>query len=202
MRIGGFQPFSLCDYPGKVAAVVFTQGCDFRCPFCHNSQLIPTEVSEEHLMPEEAVVELLEARRGRIEGVVVSGGEPALQRELPAFLERLKRMGFAAKLDTNGSHPGVLRELLSQGLVDYVAMDVKAPPAKYDRLSGVAVDLSTILESVALISQSGVAHQFRTTVVESLLAPSDLQEIREMLPPNSPYRLQPFRKAAGKSAGR
>jgi pyruvate formate lyase activating enzyme len=137
----------------------------------------------------------LEARRGRLEGIVVSGGEPTLQPDLLPFLTTLREMGFRVKLDTNGSRPDVLLNLLSHHAIDYIAMDVKAPLDRYPRLAGVPVDGDVIRESVRLIAESGVDHEFRTTWVESLLRPGDLNSIRQLLPSGSPHKLQPFRPA-------
>ncbi len=193
MKIGGLVPFSLSDYPGRVAAVVFAQGCNFRCPFCHNGQLIPANVTDNNLLTEEAVWRLLDSRRGGLQGVVVSGGEPTLQATLPEFLHRIRVMGYAIKLDTNGSRPAVIRELLIDDLVDFVAMDIKAPLADYSRLAGVTVDVKAIRESIELIAQSGVQHEFRTTVVRALLSENDQRRIVEMVPRGSAHRFQPFR---------
>ena len=137
MRIGGYVPCSLGDYPGRIAAVVFTQGCNWRCPWCHNPALVYPEQFTASL-PEDDVFARLAARRARLDGVVVTGGEPTLQPDLPVFLGRVKALGFLVKLDTNGSRPRVVRELLAAGLVDFVAMDVKAPFARYDDVTQVA----------------------------------------------------------------
>lgn len=207
MIIGGCQPCSLCDYPGHVAAVVFTQGCNFRCPFCHNGALLPIAggaagpaarlgagPAERTLPSVDEVLHLLQRRRGLLDAVVISGGEPTLHEDLPHLLTRIRAMGFAIKLDTNGSQPERLRALLRAGLVDAVAMDVKAPWEKYDLLAGVAAPVEAIRESIALLAESGCAHLFRTTRVPALLTERDLTTIREaMLPFGSPYRVQPFR---------
>lgn len=192
MRIGGFHPLSLCDYPGRVAAVVFTQGCTMRCPFCHNGSLLPVHVPAQRLIPVEVVLDTLEKRKAFLSGVVVSGGEPTLHRGLPTFLAQLKGLGLAVKLDTNGSNPTLLRKLIADGLVDYIAMDVKAPWAKYSLLTGVSTDIERIRESMDLIAQSGLAHEFRTTFVPQLLTGQDLEAIRGLIPPGSPYRVQRF----------
>jgi len=194
MTIGGLQRFSLSDFPGRPSAVVFTQGCNFRCPFCHNGDLIRQAGPGGEPWPASRVLEWLAARAGRLDGVVVSGGEPTLQPDLARFLDRIKRLGFQVKLDTNGSRPEVLRELLSQGVADFIAMDVKAPPARYSELAGIAVDTARIRESIELIAGSGVPHEFRTTLVEELLSPQDLERIRAMIPASSPHRVQPFRR--------
>ncbi len=193
MRFGGFQPFTLSDYPGRMAAIAFTQGCNFRCPFCHNGALLPMAAPEETLVPEAVVLDHLYRRRGKLDGLVVSGGEPTLQKALPGFLRRVKDLGFLVKLDTNGSRPDVLRRLLEDGLVDFVAMDIKATPEKYGRLSGVdGVSWGCIEESIAAVTWSGVEHLFRTTMVPALLTPQDLHRIRELLPESSPHKIQQF----------
>jgi pyruvate formate lyase activating enzyme len=193
LRIGGLQRFSLCDYPGRVAAVVFTQGCNFRCPFCHNGALLPLAADVAALVPEDEVLDFLRARAGRLGAVVVSGGEPTLQPGLPAFLRAVKALGYAVKLDTNGSRPEVLRALLAEGLVDFVAMDVKAPWDVYDRLTGVRAPVEALQRSVALIAASGRPHEFRTTAVGALLSPAELRRVRAQVPVDSPHRLQVFR---------
>ncbi|MCX7805079.1 MAG: anaerobic ribonucleoside-triphosphate reductase activating protein [Planctomycetota bacterium] len=193
MKIGGLMPFTLSDFPGRAAAVIFTQGCNFRCPFCHNGSLIPREVGGENLISEERVLEFLASRRGRLDGVVISGGEPTIQPDLPDFLRRLKDMGFAVKLDTNGSMPNVIERLIGERLVDYVAMDVKGSLHAYGRIAGIPVAVAKIIESIHLIAGSGVAHEFRTTVVWPLLDDADIREIRQLIPAPSPHRLQEFR---------
>ncbi|MEN6345677.1 MAG: anaerobic ribonucleoside-triphosphate reductase activating protein [Armatimonadia bacterium] len=192
MKIGGYEPCSLCDYPGKVAAAVFMQGCNFRCPFCHNAQLLPLDAPADRLLSVEAVLERLRRAGRRLDAVVVSGGEPTLHDDLPEFLAELRGLGLEVKLDTNGSHPGMLARLLRDGLVDFVAMDLKAPWDKYDLLTGVAAPTEALRESVALLGRSTVAHQFRTTFVTDLLTEEDLRDIRRQLPPGSEYKVQPF----------
>jgi len=191
VQIGGFEPFSLCDFPSRPAAVVFTQGCNFRCPFCHNGSLLAIKAGS---IPEGEVLDRLARRRGLLQGVVVSGGEPCLQSDLAAFCGALKALGLAVKLDTNGSRPSVLRDLLTQRLVDYVAMDVKAPPRLYATLAGVAVEWDAIRESMSILAASDVPHQFRTTVVEPFLSDEDLEEIARLLPPGDRLVRQAFRR--------
>ena len=191
MKIGGLMPVSLSDFPGRVAAVVFTQGCNFRCPFCHNGNLISMDRQRSDLLREEEVFSMLAARRGKLGGVVISGGEPTLQPDLPDFLRALKHLGYALKLDTNGSRPEVLARVLP--LVDYVAMDLKAPLLCYERLAGVAVAPEKIGQSIELLASSGIEHEFRTTAVEPLLDEHDLDEIRSLVPAGSKYRVQSFR---------
>lgn len=191
MRIGGLQKVSLIDYPGKIAAVVFTQGCNFRCPYCHNPDLVPPEPRGD-LLPAGDVFAFLEKRRGRLDGVVLTGGEPTVQAGLPEFLETVRAMGYLVKLDTNGSNPGVLKRLLGRGLLDYIAMDLKAPEEKYGLFSGPAVPFSRIGETMNLLRSSGVPFEFRTTVAPSLLAEEDLRAIVDTLAPADRFVLQRF----------
>ena len=192
MKIGGLNRFSLSDYPGKVAAVVFTQGCNFRCRFCHNGSLIPCNVPTSLLTPEEKVFEFLQSRRRQLDGVVISGGEPTIQADLSAFIRRIKAMKLLLKLDTNGSQPQVLRQLLQDELIDFIAMDVKAPLDIYDRLAGVHTPTSRIKESIKIIAESGVSHEFRTTAVELLLSSQDLLRVQKLIPHGSKHRFQKF----------
>lgn len=191
MIIGALQKFSLLDYPGRMAAIVFTQGCNFRCPFCFNRDL----VLEEHFRPpihEAELFDFLRRRAGLLEAVVITGGEPTVHTDLPAFLKRIKALGYLVKLDTNGSHPEMLREIIASGAIDYIAMDVKAPWHKYEQLGGVAVDVAKINESLDLIAGSGLQHEFRTTVVKTLLSEADLAVIGEALKDRRHWHLQPF----------
>lgn len=191
MRIGGLQKVSLIDYPGKIAAAIFTQGCNFRCPYCHNPDLVPPE-SRGDLFPVAEVLAFLEKRRGRLDGVVLTGGEPTLQPGLPEFLETVRAMGYPVKLDTNGSNPGILEKLLGRGFLDYVAMDLKAPEGKYGLFSGPAVPFSRIAKTMNLIRHSGVPFEFRTTVVPSLLSEEDLLAVTDTLAPADRFVLQRF----------
>ncbi len=192
MLIGGLQRFSLCDYPGRVAAVVFTQGCNFRCPFCHNGHLLSRNGSGQSPDAGE-VLNFLASRGRRLGGVVISGGEPTLQEDLAGFAGEIRELGLPVKLDTNGSRPEVLETLLTAGLVDYIAMDIKAPLAKYDRLCGGTVDTAAVRASIDMIGGSGVAHHFRTTFVRPLLDEEDLARLRKLVPPSSKHVVQPFR---------
>ena len=191
MKIGGLQKVSLIDYPGRISAVVFTQGCNFRCPYCHNPGLVPFDPPG-ILLPEEDVFSFLEKRRGRLDGVTISGGEPTIQTDLGSFLKKVKFLGYPVKLDTNGSAPGILEDLLAGGLLDYVAMDVKAPPGKYGKLSGSAVPFSRIRESADILRSSGVSYEFRTTVIPSLLNEEDLVNMLEAIGPAGRFVFQRF----------
>ncbi|MDD3181117.1 MAG: anaerobic ribonucleoside-triphosphate reductase activating protein [Opitutaceae bacterium] len=162
MRIGGFVPCSLNDFPGRIAAVVFTQSCNWRCPYCHNPALVYPEQFTAPI-PVADVLARIEARRGKIDGVVVTGGEPTLQPGLAAFLGKVKRLGLATKLDTNGSRPAVVQALLASGLVDLVAMDLKASWARYAVAVGVSTDVAAVQETMAILAASGIPHHFRTT---------------------------------------
>ena len=192
MRICGLQKLSLVDFPGKLAATVFTGGCNLRCPFCHNAPLV-TRLNKSPLLTEEEVLELLAARKGFLDGVVLSGGEPLLQPGAADFLEKVRTLGYAVKLDTNGCYPAALADILRRGLVDYVAMDIKNSREKYPLTVGIpAFDLSPIEESIALLQQSGVDYEFRTTVVRELHTPEDIRAIGEWVGGAPHYYLQNF----------
>lgn len=191
MKIGGLQPVSASDFPGRMAAIVFTQGCNFRCPFCHNSSLLPMD--SDCLIEEEQVFDFLHQRRNLLEGVVISGGEPCLQDDLARFCRRVKNLGFKVKLDTNGSRPEILAKLLADGLVDFIAMDIKAPMDRFCALTGTASsDGARTQRSISLIAESGIDHLFRTTDVTPLLSPEDHRGIKELVPPGSTHVVQPF----------
>lgn len=193
MRIGGLERFSLIDFPGVPAAVVFTRGCNFRCPYCHNGSLLTGETVSDDALSEERVLSFLESRRGRLSGVVVSGGEPTIQSDLPRFLALIRGMGYAVKLDTNGSRPEMIEKVLSSGLVDYIAMDVKAPCELYPTLSGVSVDTGAVMDSLSLIASSGLPHLFRTTVPPGLLTEENVAAIQALIPEGSPHLTQSCR---------
>jgi pyruvate formate lyase activating enzyme len=191
MIIGGFQKFSLIDFPGRVAAVVFTQGCNFRCPYCHNPQLVEPAPGDSSVS-EETVLSFLATRTGKLEGVVVTGGEPTLQPDLERFLARLKALGFAVKLDTNGSAPHVLQGLLCAGLVDYVAMDLKASAVRYAEVAGAPVEIEDLRASIRAIFASGVAHELRMTFLERILPPDEIPAVAELARGCGLFVIQPF----------
>ncbi len=194
MLIGGFQPFSLSDYPDKIAAIVFSQGCNFQCPFCHNRRLWPRSPQAPPNYSAADIIAFAERRRDKLGGLVITGGEPTLQAALPAFITTLKTVGLSVKLDTNGSRPDILARLLAQNLIDYIAMDIKAPLAKYDLLCGRPVDTGAIRQSITIIAASGVAHHFRTTHVKRLLTTNDLAAVKRLVPPQSKHLVQPCRE--------
>lgn len=191
MRIGGIQKFSLIDYPGRIAAVIFTQGCNFRCPYCHNPELVNPKSFGKNT-PEDSVVSFLEKRWGRLDGVSITGGEPTLQSDLIPFIERVKCLGYAVKIDTNGSLPGILNELIEKRLVDYIAMDIKGPFNKYGEIAGSKIDSEIIRQSVERVMNSGIDYEFRTTVVKSLLDAEDLQKTAALIRGARRYVLQKF----------
>ncbi len=194
MNIGGFLPLSLCDYPGKVAAVVFSNGCNFRCPWCHNGHLLRGAADPNYReLREEDVLARLSELRNRLQGVVVTGGEPTLQPDLREFIAKIKSLGLLVKLDTNGNRPEVVRDLVGAGLIDFIAMDVKAPWSKYATLTGLAESpAEKVRETMALIVASGLPHQFRTTKVTPLLTDEDCAEIERQIPQGSPFKWQTF----------
>ncbi len=191
MRIGGFQRLTLVDYPGKVAATVFTQGCNFRCGFCHNAALVLPEAFQVPI-PEQEVLEFCRQRRGQLQGIVISGGEPTIQKGLVDFIASLKDMGYVVKLDTNGSHPEVVAALIDQKLIDYIAMDVKTSLARYAEVVRCGCDIAKIQQSIDLILKCGLPYQFRTTLVDSVCSINDLLSIQDMLHDSNNYVLQPF----------
>lgn len=191
MEIGGLQRVSLNDYPGKICATVFTQGCNFRCAYCHNPELVDPD-RYGPVLPEEEVISFLSKRRGKLDAVTVTGGEPTLQRDLEQFLGELKEMNYLVKVDTNGSNPETLSTLIDKQLVDYIAMDLKGPLKKYGLMTAVKVDVSRIRRSIQLISTSGIAHEFRTTVVRSQLGLEDFVSMAKIIKQARLYVLQSF----------
>lgn len=191
MNIQGYQKLTLLDFPGRVACTVFTGGCNLRCPFCHNAGLVRTPFSSANC--EEELLSYLASRRGLLDGVCVTGGEPLLQADLPAFLRAVKEMGYATKLDTNGSLPGKLAELLASGLVDYVAMDVKSSPAGYAAATGREGGFDPYLQSIRLLEEGSIPHEFRTTVVKGIHTAREIEEIGRLLAGTGRYFLQGFR---------
>jgi pyruvate formate lyase activating enzyme len=191
MKIGGFQKTSLLDYPDRISAIVWASGCNFRCPFCYNPSLA---LGNGNVFPEEEILSFLSKRKGLVEGVVVTGGEPLMQDDLPVFLTKIKSLGFLVKVDTNGSYPEKLEGLIENHLVDYIAMDVKAPKEKYQQLAGVPVDVSKINASIDLIKKNAPQYEFRTTFVPTLLTKEDIVEIARWLKGADRYFLQQFKK--------
>ncbi len=194
MKIEGIQKLTLLDFPGRVACTVFTPGCDFRCPFCHNADVV---LYGEGAYPEEDFFDFLETRRGRLSGVAITGGEPLMQEDMPDFIRRIRELGFAVKLDTNGSWPERLRAIVEEGLVEYVAVDVKNCREKYAATSGLdetaaAVLLPRVYESIGFLMEGHVDFEFRTTVVKELHEDDDFRRIGEWLAGDEKFFLQGF----------
>lgn len=188
MKIGGLIKFTLIDFPGRPAAVIFTQGCNFRCRYCHNPELVYPQLFQP-TMPADEIMAFLRRRKGTLEGVVVTGGEPTLHEGLLDFLAQIKALGYAVKLDTNGSRPDVLREALERRLVDYVAMDLKAPLEKYSAITGIGVNPAVLRQSIDLLRASNVEYEFRTTYDKEVLTDEDIQAIKDTVP-GCFYRVQ------------
>ncbi len=191
MKFYGFQKMTMLDYPGKVACIVFTGGCNLRCPFCHNALLV-TQV-DNVVYDEEEIIEYLNKRKGLLDGICVSGGEPLLQIGLENFLQRVKELGYSIKLDTNGTFPARLKSLVEKGLVDYVAMDIKNCKEKYSLTTGTdSFDIAKIEESVNFLLSGKVDYEFRTTIVDGLHETQDIVKIGEWIKGAKKYFLQNF----------
>lgn len=188
MQIGGVQKTSLLDYPDKISAIVFTQGCNFRCGYCHNPELIVLKNEPSYTLKE--LFQFLYTRMGKLDGVVITGGEPCLQKDLIHFIKQIKKMGFLVKLDTNGSFPDVLEKALP--LIDYVAMDIKAPINRYADIVKISSNSENIKKSISLIMNSGIDYEFRTTVVKSQLSFDDFEQIGQLIKGAKKYYLQKF----------
>jgi pyruvate formate lyase activating enzyme len=195
MLLGGLQKMTLIDYPGKIGATVFTVGCNFRCSFCHNPELVLSSqfmVSPNDDTLEREFFEFLKTRQGKLDGVCITGGEPTLQPDLIEFIAKIKKMGFAVKLDSNGTRPDILQELFKKKLVDYVAMDIKASLNNYQKICGIKIDLDRINLSVDLIKNSGVDYEFRTTVVPDLHSVEEFKDVAKWLAGSKKYILQKY----------
>lgn len=188
MRIGGIQKSSLLDFPNMISAIVFTKGCNFACDYCHNPELFNSGVD----YTTSEFFEFLNTRKGKLDGIVITGGEPCLQPDLMDFIKRIKQMGFLVKLDTNGSFPDVIQKLLNENLLDYIAMDIKAPIEKYNAVSNSTISTDKIITSVNLIMNSGIDYEFRTTIVKSQLAFEDFENIGDLIKGAKKYYLQKF----------
>lgn len=191
MIIGGFQRFSLIDYPGKICAIIFTQGCNFRCPYCHNPELVNPKLFQEPI-DEDDIFRFLEMRKGKLDAVEITGGEPTLQPDLIEFMRKIKAMGFLIKLDTNGTNPEVVEKIIKNKLVDYIAMDVKAPLEKYEKVVRAKVDKQKIKEAISLIMNSHIDYEFRTTIIKNILTKEDIIDIAKTIKGSKLYVLQKF----------
>jgi pyruvate formate lyase activating enzyme len=215
MNIAGLQKTTLVDYPGKIAATVFTRGCSFRCPFCHNPELVIPEKFNP-LVDENEIWDFFEKRKNQLDGICITGGEPTIQKGLPEFIARLKDLGYAVKLDTNGSSPSAVEALIKSGNLDYIAMDIKSAPNKYLAAAGIMNHelgiknntachsreggnpenlISNIKQSIALIMQSGIEYEFRTTVCHPIHEVADFEEIGKLIKDAKRYFIQNFVKS-------
>jgi pyruvate formate lyase activating enzyme len=191
MKIGGLQRVSLIDYPGLICAIIFLQGCNFKCSYCHNPELVDPSLFRSSIK-EIDVMEFLGTRKGKLDAVTITGGEPTIQHKLPDFIRQIKKIGFAVKLDTNGSRPEVIKDLIAEKLLDYIAMDIKAPLDKYKEVVNTNVDQDSIKESIKLILKAKIPYEFRTTVVQSQLEENDILQIGKMIAGAGRYVLQNF----------
>lgn len=194
MILGGYQKLTLIDYPGKLATTVFTVGCSFRCPFCHNPELVNGSQFTIHNGLEKEFFDFLKKRQGKLEGVCITGGEPTIQVDLIDFIQKIKKLGFLIKLDTNGTRPDVLKKLLDLKLLNFVAMDIKNQIKHYDKTTGTTVDKDRIKLSVELIKNSRVPYEFRTTVVPGIHTKEDFVAIAKWINGTESYYLQEYRE--------
>jgi len=192
MRIGGFQQMTLIDYPGKLATTVFTVGCPFRCPFCHNPELVRSSGYDVANIKEKEFFDFLKTRKGKLEGVCITGGEPTIQPDIINFIKKVKRAGFFVKIDTNGIRPDVLKKIIETKLVDYIAMDIKNQLKRYDETVGTKIDKERIKLSVDLIMNSRIPYEFRTTVVPGIHTEEDFLEISKWISGAERYWLQKY----------
>ncbi|MFA5029688.1 MAG: anaerobic ribonucleoside-triphosphate reductase activating protein [Patescibacteria group bacterium] len=193
MIIGGLQPVTLLDYPQKVAAIIFTSGCNMRCSFCHNPELVLPELAKaDSRRSVKKTINFLSDRKKYLDGVVITGGEPLMQRGLFGFCRRLKKDGYEIKIDTNGLLPAVLKKLIDKKLVNYLAMDIKGPLDDYERFCGVKVDSTKLAASIKIIKTSGLPYEFRSTLVKGLHRVSDFKKMLKTIKGAEKYYLQNF----------
>jgi len=190
MKIGGFQKTSLLDYPDMISSIVWTVGCNFNCPFCYNTELVHGTAQS---ISEKQIFDHLKTRKGIVEALVISGGEPFLQKDLDVFCNKIKKLNLLMKIDTNGSFPDKLKELIEKKLVDYVAVDIKAPKDKYEKLVGVKIDIKKIQNTIAILQNSNVDYEFKTTFVPKFLIKKDILEIAKWLKGSKKFYLQQFK---------
>lgn len=194
IQIGGLQKLTLIDYPGKIAATVFLIGCDFRCPFCYSSELVlPEKIKKQPRISEKEFFEFLKKRNGLLEAVTICGGEPCLNKDLPKFVKKIKKIGYAVKIDTNGSFPEMIRHLIDKKLIDYVAMDIKAPKEKYEKVTGGRANVKYIERSISFLKENKIDYEFRTTFVPTVLNKEDILKIARWISGAKKYYLQNFR---------
>jgi len=200
MIIAGLQKLTLVDYPGKLACTVFLAGCNFRCPWCYNPELVlPEKIKKNSQITKKDFFNFLKFRKNLLDGVVICGGEPTLNKDLPIFCKNIKKMGYLVKLDTNGSNPEMIKNLIDEKLIDYIAMDVKAPKKEYAQATGLKISglknlLKNIEKSIEILKQADIDYEFRTTMIPKLLSKKDIVEIAQWIGPARKYCLQNFQK--------
>jgi len=194
MEIGGLQKTTLIDFPGRIAATIFLCGCNFRCPWCYSSELVlPEKIKNQPKITEKEFFEFLKSRKELLDGVVICGGEPTVNKDLPEFIKKIKNLGFLVKLDTNGSNPRMLKNLIDKKLVDYIALDIKGPKEKYSQFTGVKIDTKKIQESIDILMGDEIDYEFRSTIVPSLHTKEDVIEMAKWIKGAKRYYLQNFR---------
>ncbi len=191
MIFHGFQKMTMLDFPGYVAATLFTAGCNFRCQFCHNALLV-TKIDNDITFSEEEILKYLNKRKGIVDGICITGGEPLMHSDLAEFIAKVKELGFLVKLDTNGTFPGKLKNLIDKKLVDYVAMDIKNSPEKYSLTAGADIDMDSIYNSIGILLENKVPFEFRTTVVKELHSDDDFEKIGKLIEGAPKYFLQQY----------
>jgi pyruvate formate lyase activating enzyme len=206
MLIGGLQKFSLLDYPDHIAAIIFTQGCNFRCPFCYNPMLVwpfeggklnykrENQHKDHHLIEEDDLFAFLRSRAGRVEAIVITGGEPTIHSDLSEFAGKIKEMGFLVKLDTNGTNPEMVGNMIKEKLIDYIAMDIKNSPENYENTIKVKSNLENIKKTVKIIMESSLPYEFRTTLVPGLIGRENIEKIGQFIKGAEHWYLQNFKK--------
>jgi len=194
MEIGGLQKLTLIDYPGRLAATVFLIGCDFRCPWCYSSELIlPKKIKKQPKISQKEFFKFLKERKKLLDGLVLCGGEPTINKKLPNFIKKIKKLGYLVKLDTNGSNPKMLKKLIKGKLIDYVAMDIKLPKERYPEIFGKRVKIEDIEESIKILKEGKSDYEFRTTVVPTIHTKEDILKIAKWIRGAKRYYLQNFR---------
>ena len=194
IKIGGFQKFTLIDYPGRLAATVFLSGCNFRCPWCYSSELVlPEKIKEQPRISEKYFFDFLKKRKSLLDGVVICGGEPTFSQKLPSFCKKIKKLNFLVKLDTNGSNPEMLKNLIDKKLIDYVAMDIKGPKEKYNDYIGRKIDVEKIQKSIDILRENKIDYEFRSTIVPTLHEKDDIFKMAKWISGTKTYNLQDFR---------
>ena len=190
MNIGGFQKLSLLDYPNKLCAIIWTTGCNLKCPYCYNKELFSKNIK---LIEEEEVIKFLKNRIGKLDALSISGGEPLLQKNIVNFLKKIKELNYEIKIDTNGTFPKELKNIIDKNLIDYISMDIKAPKKKYNVLCGKKVNINNIQKSIDIIFNSSIEYEFKTTIIPNLLDKNDLINIAKWIKGADKFYLQQFK---------